>query len=153
MSGYGIHLREKQGAKRIYRILEHQFRRYYELAARKKGTTGEILLQLLERRLDNVVYRLGFASSRAGARQLTSHGHLLVNGRKTDIPSYLLRPGDQITLREKSKKIVEEAIKREQEVPRWLSLDRPNFKAEVLSLPKRDEIPLDIREELIIELY
>ncbi len=152
-SGYKIHLREKQRAKRIYGIMEHQFRRYYELAARKKGITGEILLQLLERRLDNIVYRLGFASSRRSARQLVSHRHFLVNGQKTNIPSYLLKPGDQIRLKEKSRKIVEEVFKPDKEIPTWLSLDRSNFKGEMINLPKRDEIPLDIREELIIELY
>ncbi len=154
-SGYAIHLREKQGAKRIYGLLEHQFRRYYELAVHKKGITGEILLQLLERRLDNVVYRSGFASSRAIARQLVSHGHFFVNNRKTNISSYLVKPGDKIALKEKSQKlsVITETLKREQKIPGWLSLDRSNFEVEMLNLPGREDIPMDIRVELIIELY
>lgn len=152
-SGYRIHLREKQKSKRVYGISEHQFRRYYELAVRKKGITGEILLQTLERRLDNVVYRLGFASSRRAARQLVSHGHFFVNGRKTDIPSYLLKPGDKISLKKRSQKTVEAALEKGREIPGWLSFDHSNFVSEVLDLPKRADIPLDIREELIVELY
>lgn len=152
-SVYAIHLREKQKAKQIYGISETQFRRYFELAAHKKGVTGEVLLQLLESRLDNVVYKLGLAMSRRSARQLVTHGHFLVNSRKTNIPSYLLKPGDKITIRDKSKKVVENSLKLDRPVPSWLSLDRSTFEGIAKYLPKRDEIQLDIREELIVELY
>ncbi len=154
-SGYAIHLREKQRAKRIYGILEHQFRKYYEVAARKKGVTGEILLQLLERRLDNIIYRSGFARSRADARQFVSHGHFLVNNCKTNVASYLIKSGDIVSLKEKSQKlsVMTEILKKEQQSTGWLSVDRSNFKIEVISLPRREDIPLDIREDLIIELY
>lgn len=153
VSGYGIHMREKQKAKRIYGISERQFRKYFRISAHKKGITGELLLQFLERRLDNVVYRLGFSTSRKSARQLVSHGHLLVNSRKTNIPSYLLKPGDKITVQEKSKKLVSERLKAEPSILSWLLLDPSNLEGSIKNLPKREEIPLDIREELIIELY
>ncbi|MBI4444330.1 MAG: 30S ribosomal protein S4 [Acidobacteria bacterium] len=155
--GYGLQLREKQKVKRIYGILEDQFHRYFERAARMKGITGELLLQFLERRLDNTVYRLGFASSRKQARQLVCHGHLLVNGQKVDIPSYLLKKGDEISIRPKSQKnafilaSLEEVTGRG--VPAWLSLDRDNFKGTFLEIPRRDEIQLPIEESLIVELY
>lgn len=152
-SGYAIHLREKQKAKRMYGISEHQFRKYFELAARRKGVTGELLLQFLERRLDSVVYRLGFAASRREARQLIAHGHLIVNSRKTDVPSYLLKAGDKMTVREKSKKMIGQRLEAERSVPDWLLLDRKSIEGNVKYLPKRDEIPIEVREELIVELY
>ncbi|MGB9860432.1 MAG: 30S ribosomal protein S4 [Moorellaceae bacterium] len=157
LSEYGIRLREKQKARRIYGVLERQFRNYFERAEREKGITGENLLRLLERRLDNVVYRLGFASSRAEARQLVRHGHFTVNGRKVDIPSYLVEPGDEIAVREKSKdspkfkEIAAQAVHRTP--PAWLEADAVNLKGRVLSLPTRDQIDVPIQEHLIVELY
>ncbi len=157
VSDYGIRLREKQRAKRIYGILERQFRRHFEEAERRPGATGDNLLQILETRLDNVVYRLGFASSRAHARQLVRHGHFEVNGRKTDIPSYQVKPGDVIAVRERSRdleyfKIVAEELSRKQ-VPSWLSLDPQAMTGRVLGLPRRDEIDAQINENLIVEFY
>lgn len=155
--GYGLQLREKQKVKRIYGVLENQFRRYFELAARRRGITGELLLQLLERRLDNLVYRLGFSSSRKQARQLVRHGHVLVNGRKLDIPSYHVNKGDEISVRPKDRDNVQLLASLEEVagrgVPSWLSLDRENFKGQVLELPRRDEINIPIEESLIVELY
>ncbi|MGB9859980.1 MAG: 30S ribosomal protein S4 [Moorellaceae bacterium] len=157
LSEYGIRLREKQKARRIYGVLERQFRNYFERAEREKGITGENLLRLLERRLDNVVYRLGFASSRAEARQLVRHGHFTVNGRKVDIPSYLVEPGDEIAVREKSKEspkfkeIASQAVHRTP--PAWLESDVVNLKGRVLTLPTRDQIDVPIQEHLIVELY
>ncbi|MGB9661572.1 MAG: 30S ribosomal protein S4 [Moorellaceae bacterium] len=157
LSEYGIRLREKQKARRIYGVLERQFRNYFERAEREKGITGENLLRLLERRLDNVVYRLGFASSRAEARQLVRHGHFTVNGRKVDIPSYLVEPGDEIAVREKSKEspkfkeIASQAVHRTP--PAWLESDVVNLKGRVLALPTRDQIDVPIQEHLIVELY
>ncbi len=157
LQGYGIQLREKQKVKRIYGVLERQFRLYFKRAAAKKGVTGEILLSFLERRLDNVVYRLGFASSRAQARQLVNHGHFLVNGHKVDIPSYQVRQGDVIELREKSRKnaIIQGNLDTAQGrgIPRWLELDAQNFKGTVVDLPKREDITMPIQENLIVELY
>lgn len=155
--GYGLQLREKQKVKRIYGVLENQFRRYFELAARRRGITGELLLQLLERRLDNLVYRLGFSSSRKQARQLVRHGHVRVNGRKLDIPSYHVNKGDEISVRPKDRDNVQLLASLEEVagrgVPSWLSLDRENFKGQVLELPRRDEINIPIEESLIVELY
>jgi len=157
LSEYGIRLREKQKARRIYGVMERQFRRYFEMAAKEKGVTGENLLCLLERRLDNVVYRLGFASSRAEARQLVRHGHFTVNGRKVDIPSYLVEPGDEIAVREKSKespKFQELAAQAAHRTPpAWLEVDAANMKGRVLALPTRDQIDVPIQEHLIVELY
>lgn len=156
MSGYAIHLREKQRAKRTYGMLEQQFRHYFEIADRKKGVTGTILLQLLERRLDNVIYRLGFAASRRASRQLVTHGHFLVNDRKVNIPSYLVKQGSVISLKEKSRNIIsitEVFINNPRDIPAWLAVDKSDFKAEVKDFPKREDIPIDIREELIVELY
>jgi small subunit ribosomal protein S4 len=156
-SSYGEQLREKQKVKRIYCVLEHQFRNYFANAARKKGVTGENLILLLERRLDNMVYRMGFAGSRNEARQLIKHGHYLVNGKKVDIPSYSVTPGDIIQPREKSKKV--ERIKGAMEIasqrgiPAWLELDTEKFEGKVVALPKREEITIPIREQLIVELY
>ncbi len=155
--GYGLQLREKQKAKRIYFTLEKQFRNYFEKAAKTKGVTGEQLLQQLERRLDNVVYRLGFAVSRRQARQLVRHGHVEVNGRKVNIPSYQVVPGEQIAVREGSRKlpILETArdFTSHQPVANWLEADRENFKGRVTALPKREDINLPVNEQLIVELY
>ena len=155
--GYGLQLREKQKAKRIYFTQEGQFRNYFEKASRTPGVTGFLLLQQLERRLDNVVYRLGFASARRQARQFVRHGHVHVNGKKVNIPSFEVRAGDVVTIRENSRKlpIIEQAreFTAHQTVPTWLELDRDNFQGKVLNLPKREEIQLPINEQLIVELY
>jgi small subunit ribosomal protein S4 len=155
--GYGLQLREKQKAKRMYFTQEGQFRNYFERAARSKGVTGELLLQQLERRLDNVVYRLGFAVARRQARQLVRHGHVTVNGRKVDIPSYQVSAGDEIAVREKSNKLaVIEGAKEfasHQAPPIWLEVDRDASKGRVVALPKREDINLPINEQLIVELY
>jgi len=157
MAGYGIQLREKQKVKRIYGVLEDQFRRYFEQAERMRGITGETLLQLLERRLDNVTYRLGFATSRAQARQLVRHGHLTVNGRKTDIPSFSLKPGDVVALRSSSQKspAVVHALEevKGRGVPEWLQFDATAFSAKMGSTPTREQINLPVQEQLIVELY
>ncbi len=155
--GYAAQLREKEKVKRIYGVLEKQFRKYYEIASRKKGVTGEILLSMLERRLDNVVYRLGFASSRRQARQLVNHGHILVNGRRVDISSYQVKEGQEIEVREKSRKnpFIEESVKtaKGRGLPEWLELNPEEFKGLVKSMPKRSDITMEIQEQLIIELY
>jgi len=156
-SAYGAQLREKQKVKRLYGILENQFRNTFKEADRQKGITGEILLSLLERRLDNMVYRLGFANSRNEARQLVRHNHFLVNRSRVNIPSYLAKPGDVIELREKSKKIVRilqalEGVAR-RGVPQWLDLDKEQLKGSVKGLPTREEITIPIQEKLIVELY
>jgi len=156
-SDYGIQLREKQKVRRMYGVLEKQFHLYYERAARMKGVTGENLLQLLERRLDNTVYRLGFATSRKDARQLVSHGHMLVNGRRVDIPSIQVKEGDVIEVRERSKKLtrIEGSLelKAAGEMPAWLELDRDGMKATIKALPTRDDIQVPVQESLIVELY
>ncbi len=157
VSDYGIRLREKQRVRRIYGVKESQFRRYFEEADRQKGVTGTNLLRLLEKRLDNVVYRLGFADSRNQARQLVKHGHFLVNGRKVDIPSFQVRVGDVITLKEKSKDIPPvvqalEAVAR-RGVPEWLELDAEGRKGVVKAEPERSHITLPIQEQLIVEFY
>lgn len=157
LSEYGIQLREKQKARRFYGILESQFRRYFDMATKKKGVTGEILLQILESRLDNVVYRLGFATSRPEARQLVRHGHFTVNGKKVNIPSYLVKVGDVIAVKEKSKSspkfksIIE--ITEGKIIPKWLELDAENLTGKVVSVPAREDIDLPIQEHLIVELY
>jgi small subunit ribosomal protein S4 len=156
-SDYGMQLREKQKVKRIYGLLEKQFENTMSTANRMKGRTGENLLSLLERRLDNVVFRLGFATSRAEARQLVRHGHFLVNGRKATVPSMVLRAGNKITLAEGSRQITRisgalEALER-RSVPSWLEIDKDNFEGTVKALPVRDEITLPIQEQLIVELY
>ena len=156
-SEYGQQLREKQKAKRYYGLLENQFRNYFELAERRPGQTGENLLAILESRLDNVVYRLGFAMSRAEARQLVSHGHFTVNGRKVNIPSYLVKPGMVISLKDSSKSL--EKIKANVEAnafrqpPKWLEYDANNMIAKVTAVPAREDIDLPIEEHLIVELY
>ena len=157
VSDYALQLREKQKVKHIYGMLERQFRRYFYLADRAKGVTGLNLLVLLERRLDNVVYRLGFAGSRDQARQFVRHNHFQINGRKVTIPSYQVKPGDVITLKEKSRKntlVAEnlEAVARHG-VPSWLELDKGNFQGTVKAMPNREEITMPINEQLIVELY
>jgi len=155
--GYGLQLREKQKVKRMYGVLERQFRNYFKKAARKKGITGELLMQLLERRLDNVVYRLGFASSRSQARQWVRHGHIRLDGRKVNIPSYLVSKGVEISIRKKSQENVlilsniEDMAGRS--IPGWLNLDSENFKGQVLELPRHEDIGMPIEESLIVELY
>jgi small subunit ribosomal protein S4 len=155
--GYGLQLREKQKAKRMYFTQEGQFRNYFEKAARSKGVTGELLLQQLERRLDSVVYRLGFGISRRQARQLVRHGHVHVNGRKVNIPSYEVAVGEEIAIREISRKlaILEQAkeFASHQNAPNWMDIDRDNYQARVLALPKREDINLPVNELLIVELY
>jgi small subunit ribosomal protein S4 len=155
--GYGLQLREKQKTKRMYFTQESQFRNYFEKAARTKGVTGEILLQSLERRLDNVVYRLGFGISRRQARQLVRHGHIHVNGKKVNIPSYPVSVGEEIAIRASSLKlaILEPAkeFASHQNAPNWLEIDRENYKGKVLALPKREDINAPINEQLIVELY
>lgn len=155
LSLYGTLLREKQKARRIYGVLERQFRRYFELASRQKGITGENLLRILESRLDNVVYRAGFATSRAEARQLVRHGHFSVNGRKVDIPSYRLRAGDEIAVREGSRDLarLKELAAMQVTVPAWLDVDRENMVIRVINLPSREDIDVPITEHLIIEYY
>jgi small subunit ribosomal protein S4 len=157
LSNYGSQLREKQKVKRLYGLAERQFRGYYHKAIRMKGVAGENLLQLLERRLDNVIYRLGFASDHAEARQLVRHGHFLINGHRVDIPSFLCRSGDQIEVKDGSKKITRVleslgAVDR-RGVPKWLELDKDNFKGKLTALPAREDLTLPIREQLIVELY
>lgn len=156
-SDYGMQLREKQKVKRMYGLLEAQFERTMESASRMKGRTGENLLSLLERRLDNVVFRLGFATSRAEARQLVLHGHFQVNGRKAAIPSALVKPGMVIVLKESSRQIARivgalETLER-RSVPSWLEIDKDNFAGVVKAMPVREEITLPIQEQLIVELY
>lgn len=156
VSEYGVQLREKQKARRFYGVLEKQFEMYFDAAARKKGVTGEILLQTLERRLDNVVYRMGFGASRAEARQIVKHSHIEVNGRKVNIPSYLVRVGDVITVRESSrdhKRVKELAAAGVRTVPAWLSVETEALRGTVVRLPNRDEIDAPVQEHLIVELY
>ena len=157
MSDFGLQLREKQKARRIYGVLERQFSKHYAEAKRVNGATGERLLQILELRLDNVVYRLGFADSRPQARQIVRHGHFTVNGRTTDIPSYLLKAGDSIAVRENSRgkeyfKVVADSIGRT-DVPGWLSLDPKNLNGRVVSIPARNEMEVVLDEQLIVEYY
>jgi small subunit ribosomal protein S4 len=155
--GYGLQLREKQKAKRIYFTQEGQFRNYFEKAARTKGVTGEVLLQQLERRLDNIVFRMGFAVARRQARQLVRHGHVAVNGRKVNIPSFQVSVGDEITIRENSKKLsileLAKDFASHQPVPAWLEINRDNYSGRLLALPKREDINLPVNEQLIVELY
>jgi len=156
-SDYGVQLREKQKLKRMYGLLEKQFREYFEKADKQKGITGTNLLVLLERRMDNMVFRMGFANSRTEARQLVSHGHFLVNGKPVNIPSYLLRAGDEVSVKEGSRKVVriqsamETVIRRG--VPHWLELDKDNFKATIKILPVREDLTMPVQEQLVVELY
>ena len=156
-SEYGIQLNEKQKVKFIYGVLEKQFRKYYVMATKQSGITGQNLLQILESRLDNVVFRLGLANTRREARQIVNHGHILVNGSKVDIPSYLVKPGDVVAVREKSKssvrikEIVEANEKRI--IPKWLSMDKNKLEGKVIQLSDREDIDYDVEEHLIVELY
>ena len=156
-SGYALQLREKQKVRRTYGILERQFSKHFTTAARRPGRTSENLLQILEMRLDNLVYRLGFADSGAQARQLVNHGHFAVNGRKTDIPSFIAKPNDIITVRERSKGLEYFKVRAEllttKGVPAWLSLDIPNMSGRVLSLPTRTELELPFEEQMVVEYY
>ena len=155
--GYGLQLREKQKAKRIYFTLEGQFRSYYEKASRAPGVTGELLLQQLERRLDNVAFRMGLASSRRQSRQIVRHGHIEVNGRKVNIPSFQVSVGDEVNVREGSKNLVVLETSREfashQTPPAWLQIDAAALSAKVIALPKREDVNLPVNEQLIVELY
>jgi small subunit ribosomal protein S4 len=157
LSEYGVQLREKQKVKRIYGILETQFRNYYERATRQKGISGETLLKLLESRLDNVVYRMGFAPSRNSARQLILHRHFKVNGRIVNVPSFLLRPNDVIEVQEKSRKLntIHESMKRikDDAMLPWLNLDKAKMQGVFMDVPSRQDIPVNVQENLIIELY
>ncbi len=157
LSPYGLQLREKQKVKKIYGVLEKQFRKYFAEAKRAKGMTGENLLLLLEKRLDNIVFKLSFSLTRASARQLVRHGHFLVNGRKVNIPSYSCKVGDEISLRTKSREIIgiKEAMRlsQDREKAPWLEVDQENFKGKVVRLPKKEEIALPIQEQLIVEYY
>lgn len=157
LSEYALHLREKQKARRIYGVLEAQFVRYFKAAEAKKGVTGDILMQTLERRLDNVVYRLGFARSRAEARQIVRHGHIAVNVKKNDIPSYLVNEGEVIAIRAERRDAevfagLQESLTNHK-TPAWLELDVENLQGKVLHLPERSEIDVDVQEQLIVELY
>lgn len=156
-SSYGVQLREKQKVKRMYGLVEKQFRNFFAKAERQKGITGTNLLILLERRLDNMVYRLGFANSRNEARQLVQHNHFNVNGRKVSIPSYLVKIGDVIELREKSRKSAKindslEGVAR-RGIPSWLELDKEHYRGRILALPSREDLTMPIKEQLIVELY
>jgi len=156
-TNYGQQLREKQKTRQIYGLLERQFRHYFAKASEAKGVTGEVLLQMLERRLDNVLYRLNFALSRSQGRQVVRHGHVTVNGRVVDIPSFLVKPGDTIGIREKSRKmatiLTTIEARKGQSAPEWLDVDTDKLSAKVLSIPTRDSIPIPINEQLIVELY
>jgi len=156
-SDYGIQLREKQKVKRMYGLLEKQFRNYFESAEQQKGITGTSLLMLLERRLDNIVYRMGFANSRSQARQLVRHNHFLINGQKVNIPSYLVRIGDTVQLKEKSRqnRHIQEAMEAvaRRGIPEWLEVDQEKFQGSVRMLPTREDLTMPIQEHLIVELY
>ncbi|MFL5321077.1 MAG: 30S ribosomal protein S4 [Myxococcaceae bacterium] len=156
-SNYGVQLREKQKVKRMYGLLESQFRGYYHRASAAKGKTGENLLQQLELRLDNVVFRMGFADTRAEARQLVRHGHFTVNGKRVNIPSYATRPGNAIEVAEKSRKMIRiaealETVDR-RGIPQWLEVDKKGFKGSVKQIPNREDLTMPIQEQLIVELY
>lgn len=157
IQAYGVQLREKQKTKRIYGVLERQFRRHFAEADRKRGITGENLLQILERRLDNIVYRMGFGASRAQARQIVSHGHIMVDGKRVDVPSFEVRQGTAISIKDASRKnpLIVAALDqaRGRGVPRWLSIDADQFRGTVTALPSREDITLPIQEQLIVELY
>ncbi len=157
MSDFGLRLREKQKAKRIYGVLEKQFKEYYKIAAKSKGVTGEILLELLERRLDNVIFRCGFATTRRESRQLIRHGHFLVNERVVDIPSYLVNPNEKVQIKAKDKEcdffkdIIE--LTKEKEIPPWLEVDKKDLTGMILRIPSREEMGVSLKEQLIVELY
>jgi small subunit ribosomal protein S4 len=156
-SDYGVQLREKQKLKRLYGLLEKQFRGYFEKADQQKGITGTNLLIFLERRLDNMIFRMGLSNSRVEARQLISHGHFLINGKPVNIPSYLLKAGDEVSVKEGSRKITRvleamETVAR-RGVPHWLELDKENFKASIKILPVREDLTMPVQEQLVVELY
>ena len=157
LSNYGEQLREKQKTKRIYGILEKQFRRYFKIAEKSKEVTGKMLLQILERRLDNVTFQLHFATSRTSARQLLNHGFIYVNQKRVNVPSYLIKADDEIEIRgnEKVLKRIKENIElsKERDVPKWIKLDAENLKGKIIKIPSRDDVQLPIREQLIVELY
>lgn len=157
MSNYGLQLREKQKVKRIYGLYEKQFRNYFHKAVRKKGVTGSILLQYLERRLDNVIYQLGFCTSRSQARQFVGHGFVKVNDRRVNIPSFLVKPNDEITMsfNKTGKKTIEENVEltKDRATPSWLDHDKAHFKAKVSRLPEREDVAFPVNEQLIVELY
>ncbi len=157
LSDYGVQLREKQKVRKIYGLLERQFRRYFYEAERRKGITGEILLQLVESRLDNIVYRMGFAPNRRRARQLISHGHIVVNGKEINLPSYQVKEGDSVSVKDSSRdmpEIIDSLSKVEHRgIPAWVEVDSVNHTGKVLRIPSRDEIQLPIQEQLIVELY
>ncbi|NTW54590.1 MAG: 30S ribosomal protein S4 [Chlorobaculum sp.] len=157
VSEYALQLREKQKMKYLYGILEKQFRNYYKKAVAQRGVTGDNLVKLLERRLDNVVFRCGFSPSRAGARQLVSHGHLLVNGKKVNIPSFLVTPGDQIEFKPKSRNLdaVADSLNKaaESRIPAWIQVDKANKKAVFLAVPEREDVQEPYNEQLVVELY
>jgi len=155
--GYGLQLREKQKTKRMFFVQEGQFRNYFEKAARRQGVTGEVLLQQLECRLDNIVYRMGFAMSRRQARQLVRHGHISINGRKVNIPSYQVNVGEEISVRDRSREmsglLAAKEFNSHQTPPTWMNIDREAFKGSVTQIPKRGEINVPVNEQLIVELY
>ncbi len=157
LSDYGMQLREKQKVRRVYWIMEDQFRNYFEKASRLKGITGEVLLQLLEKRLDNVVYRMGFALNRRESRQLVRHGHFIVNGKKVDIPSYILKDGDIVAVAEQSRELqaITESlsIAEQRGFPEWVEVDTKSLTGKFVRVPSRDEIQLPVQEQLIVELY
>ncbi|HEB76781.1 MAG TPA: 30S ribosomal protein S4 [Nitrospirae bacterium] len=157
ISDYGLQLREKQKVKRMYGVLERQFRKYFHEAQKKRGVTGELLLQFLELRLDNIVYRLGFASNRRQARQIVNHRHILVNGRVVDIPSFRVKVGDVIEVKESKRNmpLIEESLSKVEHrgLPEWLELDAEKFRGKLLRVPSREEMALDVKENLIVELY
>ena len=156
-SEYGVRLREKQKVRRMYGVLEKQYRRYFDIADRQKGVTGENLLRLLERRLDNVAYRLGFGATRAEARQLVRHNHFQINGRRVNVPSFLVKTGDEIIVRERSRKIarIQEAMEtiERRGTPAWLEVEPKEFKGIVKAMPSREDITTPIQEQLIVEFY
>ena len=157
MSAYGLQLREKQKLRKVYGVVERQFRGYFQAAERLPGVTGENLLQLLERRLDNVVYRLGFASSRSQARQLVNHGHFRVNGRAANVPSHRMKPGDAIEVRDGSKQVepiqVSLSAVGSRRMPEWLELDQANLRGRIISVPRREDIEVEAQEQLVVEYY
>ncbi|MDA8078594.1 MAG: 30S ribosomal protein S4 [Nitrospiraceae bacterium] len=157
LSDYGIQLREKQKVRNSYGLLEGQFKKYFEEAARRKGVTGEVLLQLLETRLDNIVYRMGFAPNRQAARQLVGHRHFMVNGRLVSIPSFAIKAGDIVEVRVSSRELdaIKDSLSRVEQrgIPSWLEVDAQNFKGKVVQIPSREEIPVTAQEQLIVELY
>ncbi len=157
LSDYGIQLREKQKVRNSYGLLEGQFKKYFEEAARRKGVTGEVLLQLLETRLDNIVYRMGFAPNRQAARQLVGHRHFMVNGRLVNVPSFAIKAGDVVEVRVSSRELdaIKDSLSRVEQrgIPSWLEVDAQNFKGKVIQIPSREEIPVTAQEQLIVELY